>query len=156
MRTKFIVAVSSGVALVTALTLYGLPRKTIVTAPPHTTVSPSSVPPLADAHEKEVMANPKVADTYADLKKFAKAIQSFQIDCGRVPSTEEGLHALRTAPTNAKGWKGPYFSGPIPSDAWDKPFKYESGKDGQSFQVSSDGDGRRGLAIEGSGEIDSR
>jgi general secretion pathway protein G len=60
-----------------------------------------------------------------DLASINKLLQTFRMDTGRFPATEEGLEALRTQPADVKGWQGPYTTNPIPSDPWNNPYIYE-------------------------------
>ena len=100
----------------------------------------------------------KVAAAKADLSTLAGALQNFRLDCDRYPSTAEGLQALRTPPSDATGWKGPYITKDIPSDPWHNEYHYEfPGPDGNdSFLLESygsdgapGGDGTAADIIEG-------
>jgi general secretion pathway protein G len=51
------------------------------------------------------------------------ALQSFRIDNGRYPTTDEGLTALIHCPGNLKSWKGPYLM-ELPRDPWGRFFIY--------------------------------
>lgn len=83
----------------------------------------------------------KVAAAKADLSTLANALQNFRIDCDRYPTTAEGLQALRTPPSGATGWKGPYITKDIPADPWKNAYNYEfPGPDGSdSFLLESYG-----------------
>lgn len=52
----------------------------------------------------------------------------YRIDLGDYPSTNEGLAALLTAPSNAADkWRGPYLDvsgGKLPVDPWGQPYEY--------------------------------
>jgi len=51
----------------------------------------------------------------------------FKVDCGRHPTTAEGLQALITCPTNIspKLWRGPYLDSPkLLRDPWGHNFVY--------------------------------
>lgn len=67
----------------------------------------------------------KVAAARGDLAQLSKVLATFRLDTGRYPTTEEGLEALRTQPSDADGWKGPYLEKPIPNDPWQNPYAYE-------------------------------
>ncbi len=60
----------------------------------------------------------------ADISNIELAIDTFEIDCGRFPTTEEGLRALVEPPSNANGWHGPYLNRGVPSDPWGTPYVY--------------------------------
>ncbi|MCB1123547.1 MAG: type II secretion system major pseudopilin GspG [Verrucomicrobiae bacterium] len=49
----------------------------------------------------------------------------YRVDNGRMPSTEEGLDALITAPGGATNWKGPYMER-IPQDPWGRDYQYKN------------------------------
>jgi general secretion pathway protein G len=67
------------------------------------------------------------------------ALDAFKNDCGRFPTTEEGLSALVSAP-DAEGWKGPYvFS--LKDDPWKRPFFYKY--DRSSIKLFSAGPDRK-------------
>ncbi len=79
------------------------------------------------------------------MNNFMTALDNFVIDVGRFPSTDEGLKALRLAPTNVRGWKGPYLRRNIPSDPWGKPYLYRAPAENGPYEISSLGaDGQAG------------
>ncbi len=89
----------------------------------------------------------KVAKAVSDLATLRGMLDNFRIDVGRYPSTEEGLDALRTAPSDADGWRGPYSQKAITADPWNNVYIYEwPGNDGDdSYNLLSYGaDGSAG------------
>jgi general secretion pathway protein G len=62
-----------------------------------------------------------------DIKSNIRvALGMFETDCGRYPTTAEGLAALVNQPQNAPNWQGPYFENSImPKDPWGNPYIYE-------------------------------
>ena len=77
------------------------------------------VPRLAGRTEQA-----RVARAGADVKgNIPLALDLFELDTGRYPSTEEGLAALRTEPPDAENWKGPYLKQES-SDPWGRPYRY--------------------------------
>ena len=53
------------------------------------------------------------------------ALQSYRLDVGRYPSTEQGLAALMQAPGEvAEYWHGPYLNKELPLDPWRNPYQY--------------------------------
>ena len=89
----------------------------------------------------------KRAKAATDLSRLAGLLQQFRLDVGRYPSTEEGLMALRTPPSDVSNWKGPYTEKGIPPDPWGFEYIYEfPGPDGDdSFLLMSFGqDGAEG------------
>ena len=95
----------------------------------------------------------RIAKAQSDLSTISTMLQTFRLDVGRFPSTEEGLNALMAQPPEAFGWRGPYSSRDLPLDPWGSEYVYEyPGPDGEdSFVVASLGaDG----AIGGEGEAE--
>jgi len=69
----------------------------------------------------------RVAAVEADINAhLSTALDVFELEMGRYPTTGEGLAALRTAPPGATRWKGPYLKRPVPLDPWGKPYAYRS------------------------------
>ena len=54
----------------------------------------------------------------AQIDAFEKALDTFRLDVGRYPTTEEGLAALMTKPDTAAKWNGPYLRRQLPKDPW--------------------------------------
>lgn len=55
---------------------------------------------------------------------YGTALQLYEIDCGKYPSTEEGLTALKQS--SQKGWKGPYIRTKNYNDPWGNPYQFRS------------------------------
>ncbi len=64
----------------------------------------------------------KVAAVQMEL--IASALDTYRLDVGQYPDTDQGLPALRVMPKNVKNWDGPYLSEDIPNDPWDNPYFY--------------------------------
>lgn len=85
----------------------------------------------------------------AQVDAFSKALDTYRLDVGRYPSTEQGLAALVVKPNNEPKWAGPYLKKAPPPDAWGQPYQYKSpGEHGELDLFSFGRDGRPG----GSGE----
>lgn len=67
----------------------------------------------------------KQAKAVTDLKALGSMLDTYKLDVGRYPTTEENLDALRNPPADAEGWKGPYTAKAIPFDPWGNPYQYE-------------------------------
>lgn len=80
----------------------------------------------------------------AQIGAFENSMDTYRLDVGRYPTTEEGLNALMSAPPAAAGkWNGPYLKKGIPLDPWGRAYQYRApgatgdyeilsfGKDGQ-------------------------
>ena len=80
------------------------------------------------------------------LANLETALDTFEVDCGRFPSTAEGLHALLERPANLAGWHGPYVN-KVPKDPWGHEFIYRCPglRNEQAYDLSSLGaDGQEG------------
>src|SRR6202011_2389322 len=60
----------------------------------------------------------RVKAARAQIDSLDKALEQFRIDVGRLPTTEEGLAALNTAPPGMTSWEGPYLKKGVPKDPW--------------------------------------
>src|SRR5476649_2907707 len=53
----------------------------------------------------------------AQIEAFDKALDTYRLDVGHYPSTDEGLAALMAAPSAAGAkWNGPYLKKGVPPD----------------------------------------
>lgn len=66
----------------------------------------------------------RITAALTDIANLELAIDTFEIDTGRYPTTEEGIKALVEQPANAKDWKGPYIKRGVPNDPWENPYWY--------------------------------
>ena len=91
-------------------------------------------------------AKPKAARV--QLENLRNALDMFQLDVGRYPTSEEGLEALRQRPNSAPRWAGPYLRDELPIDPWGRPYVYRNpGEGGGNYDIGSYGaDGRSGGA----------
>ena len=69
---------------------------------------------------RERAARSQTARTQIEL--LGTALDTFRLDIGRYPTTDEGLEALRRKPSNADRWDGPYLKKEVPQDPWSKPY----------------------------------
>lgn len=64
----------------------------------------------------------------ADIKaNISVALDLYELDNGRFPSTEQGLDALLKKPSanpEPPNWNGPYLKGGVPKDPWGQPYHY--------------------------------
>lgn len=83
--------------------------------------------------------------TRDQMQSFMVALDSYFIDTGRYPSTQQGLSVLRKNAGDIKGWDGPYLLKDLPLDAWGNAFVYRSpGRNGPFEIVSYGEDGLQG------------
>jgi general secretion pathway protein G len=61
----------------------------------------------------------------AEISNVESALDLFEADNGRFPSSQEGLTALMEAPPDIKeSWKGPYLKRSVTKDPWGRPYVY--------------------------------
>ncbi|UWP90896.1 type II secretion system major pseudopilin GspG [Aliiroseovarius crassostreae] len=78
------------------------------------------------------------------IGNFTTALESFWVDTGQFPSTQQGLAVLRENP-GISGWNGPYLRKNIPLDPWGNPYVYlYPGRDGHFEILSYGADGVEG------------
>jgi len=79
----------------------------------------------------------------ADIKGIEEALHLFKLDNGFYPTTDQGLQALVTRPSNARNYSPDGYLDKLPIDPWGNPYVYFS--DGQDYLVKSYGaDGQEG------------
>jgi general secretion pathway protein G len=54
----------------------------------------------------------------AQIEGLSKALDIYRLEVGHYPSTEQGLQALVTAPSDEAKWTGPYLQKKLPQDPW--------------------------------------
>src|SRR4030065_1332062 len=81
----------------------------------------------------------KLKAAKAQIELFGTALDTFRLDLGRYPTTEEGLKALREKPSGAENWQGPYLPKEIPVDPWGKPYIYKSPGEHDDYDLISYG-----------------
>jgi len=69
------------------------------------------------------------ARAVADIKEMDSALEIYHADSGVYPSTQQGLQALVTQPTNPpvpRNWQGPYLKNRSkpPLDPWGTDYRY--------------------------------
>ena len=87
----------------------------------------------------------KIRAAKAQIELLGTALDTFRLDVGRYPSSDEGLEALRTKPGGLERWDGPYLKKDLPLDPWGKAYAYRSpGEHGPYDIVSYGADGASG------------
>jgi general secretion pathway protein G len=64
------------------------------------------------------------------IERLGTVLDTFRLDVGRYPTTQEGLNVLVQRPQAMDRWDGPYLTKGIPKDPWDRPYVYRSPGDG--------------------------
>ena len=67
----------------------------------------------------------RIGAAKASISNLSTSLNNFEVECGRFPTTEEGLNALLAAPASATGWHGPYIEASALKDPWEQPFVYQ-------------------------------
>lgn len=86
----------------------------------------------------------KRAKAASDIAALRTALSTYKLDTGQYPSTEEGLNALRSAPSDVNNWRGPYTEKAIPPDPWGNEYVYESDGSEEYSLTSYGSDGAPG------------
>lgn len=60
----------------------------------------------------------------ADIASIGLSLDAFEVDCGRYPTTPEGLQALVEQPATVNNWQGSYLKNGTPKDPWGIPYVY--------------------------------
>lgn len=86
----------------------------------------------------------KVKSTRAQIEMLGSALDSYRLDYGRYPTTEEGLKALFDKPAegakDANLWKGPYvMKSKIEKDMWGTDYVYKSPGTHADYDLTSYG-----------------
>jgi len=86
----------------------------------------------------------------SQIATLGTALDTYALDTGRYPATEEGLGALISAPAGESMWDGPYLKKAVPKDPWGNDYVYSSAGTSGAYEIICYGaDGRQG------GEADS-
>ncbi len=81
----------------------------------------------------------------AQISLFETALDTYRLDLGRYPTTEQGLAAMRVRPQGEENWDGPYLPKEVPLDPWGNPYDYKSPGPQGDFEIISYGaDGEPG------------
>jgi len=82
----------------------------------------------------------RIATAKADIESnIALALDMFELDNGRFPTSEEGIAALRSNPSSLAKWKGPYLKKEA-KDPWARAYIYKSpGTHNSDYDLYSSG-----------------
>lgn len=73
---------------------------------------------------------------FVQIENLGTALDTFRLDVGRYPTTQEGLGALERRPAAVDRWDGPYLKKAVPADPWGRPYFYRSpGEGGRPYDV---------------------
>lgn len=71
----------------------------------------------------------KGATARTQIELLGLALDSYRLDNGSYPTSEQGLAALNDKPAREplpQNWRGPYLRKAIPADPWGRPYVYRS------------------------------
>ncbi len=81
----------------------------------------------------------------AQIDSLGKALDTYRLDVGAYPTSDQGLQALITKPDGVDRWAGPYLQKQIPPDPWSRPYHYKAPGDHGDFDLYTYGaDGQPG------------
>lgn len=75
----------------------------------------------------------------AQIELLGTALDTFRLDVGRYPTSQEGLQALTQKPGGVDRWDGPYLRKEVPNDPWGRPYIYKSPGDHGPYDILSHG-----------------
>ena len=85
----------------------------------------------------------RVVKAHSDIQAFMTALNTYKLDTGVFPTTEQGLRALREKPNDLGQWAGPYIQQDVPKDPWNHDYVYrfpgEQGPDPEIICYGADG-----------------
>jgi general secretion pathway protein G len=68
----------------------------------------------------------KVRAAKAQIELLGTALDTFRLDVGRYPTSQEGLDSLLRPPGGLERWDGPYLKKELPEDPWGTAYAYRS------------------------------
>jgi general secretion pathway protein G len=82
----------------------------------------------------------------AQIEQLGKALDTYRLDIGVYPTTEQGLQALVAKPDGVDRWQGPYLAKQqVPADPWGRAYRYKTPGDHGDYDLTSYGsDGQPG------------
>ena len=87
----------------------------------------------------------KVSTAEMQIGDLSTALDTFKLDVGRYPTTQEGLAALIVVPAGLTKWNGPYLKGKeIPADPWGHAYIYRSPGEQGDYDLSTQGPDNQG------------
>jgi general secretion pathway protein G len=86
----------------------------------------------------------KVETAKIQVEALGAAVDSFNIDNGRFPTTEEALKALVEKPAGLETWDGPYIKKKESLlDPWGEPYEYRHPGTGREYDIYSLGSDKK-------------
>ena len=80
----------------------------------------------------------QVTKVKQDIRAIESALKLYRLDRFRYPTTDEGLQALVTPPSDSNvPWPPGGYLDRVPKDPWDRPYLYQSPGTQGEFDISS-------------------
>jgi general secretion pathway protein G len=86
------------------------------------------------------LGSAKMKIAHQSIERLASVLDIYKLDTGAYPTTEQGLQALISRPSDVENWSGPYLKGDtVPEDPWGRPFVYRmpSDRPGHDYDLYS-------------------
>jgi len=83
------------------------------------------------------------------VERLGSVLDLYKLDVGTYPTTEQGIAALVSKPSDVDNWNGPYLKGEqSPKDPWNHPWLYTSPSErpGHDYDLCSAGPDGKGTA----------
>ncbi len=90
------------------------------------------------------LGNARTSVAKQAIERLGTVLDTYKLDVGSYPTTEQGLQALVVKPTDVSVWNGPYVKGDkTPLDPWNHAFSYRipSSRRGLDYDLCSGGPG---------------
>ena len=83
----------------------------------------------------------KISIAHQSIERMGSILDTYKLDVGNYPTTEDGLQALVTRPGEADAWNGPYVKGGVPVAPWNHAYVYRnpSAREGHDYDLCSPG-----------------
>lgn len=75
----------------------------------------------------------------AQISLFETALDTYRLDMGKFPTTDQGLAVLREKPDDGDNWDGPYLPKEVPVDPWGEPYEYKFPSEHSDYEITSYG-----------------
>ena len=84
----------------------------------------------------------KISIARQSIERIDQILDLYKLDVGSYPSSDDGLQALVSKPSDAENWNGPYVkSNQLPVDPWNQPYsdRTPSTREGHDYDLCSAG-----------------
>jgi general secretion pathway protein G len=97
------------------------------------------------------LGNARNSIAHQSIERLSSVLDLYKLDVGSYPSTEDGLQALVTRPSDVSNWNGPYVKGDtVPVDPWNHPYDYRdpSSRSGHDYDLCSRGSTGQAVSLQ--------